>query len=145
MVDAGASDAELNSKIVDQMETVYRIVAICLGVPPTTFTWEYYDKNKKAKSVGPVAPLDFYNEHVKPVFDVDSKICLVSDPRPENPTGKLYTVDFLGNVVGGRPTVYNNQSVEVLMELTEKSVKEGEAVWFGCDVSDTFCTLSNIK
>jgi len=37
------------------------------------------------------------------------KVCLVSDPRPDNPTGQTYTVDCLGNVVGGRKTIYNNQ------------------------------------
>ena len=46
---------------------------------------------------------------MKPCFDMSSKICLVSDPRPQNPYGKLYSVEFLGNVVGGKRTVYNNQ------------------------------------
>ena len=135
MLDSGASDEELRGKISSQMEVVYRVVGICLGVPPATFEWEYYDKNKKVQRVGPIEPRQFYVEHVKPLFDVDSKVCLVSDPRPENPTGKLYTVDFLGNVVGGRRTIYNNQPIDVLMEATEKSVRSGDPVWFGCDVS----------
>ena len=52
----------------------YRIVGICLGIPPETFTWEYYDKSKKAKKVGPISPKAFYEEHVKPVFDMDQKV-----------------------------------------------------------------------
>ena len=54
---------------------------------------------------------------MKPCFDMSSKICLVSDPRPQNPYGKLYSVEFLGNVVGGKRTVYNNQgcnSIDIL-------------------------------
>ena len=35
----------------------------------------------------------------------------MTDPRPENPVGKTYTVDGLGNVIGGRLTVYNNQPI----------------------------------
>ena len=35
----------------------------------------------------------------------------MTDPRPENPVGKTYTVDCLGNVIGGRLTVYNNQPI----------------------------------
>jgi bleomycin hydrolase len=66
---------------------------------------------------------------------VDSKVCLVSDPRPSNPTGKIYTVDCLGNVVGGRPTLYNNQPIQVLIDLASKTLQAGHPVWFGCDVS----------
>lgn len=65
-------------------------------------------------------------------------MCLVTDPRPTNPFGHAYTVDCLGNVVGGRPTVYNNQPVDLLLQLVGKSIKEGEAVWFGCEVSKRF-------
>ena len=53
---------------------------------------------------------------------MSSKICLVSDPRPQNPYGKLYSVEFLGNVVGGKKTVYNNQPIEALMRATAESI-----------------------
>ena len=53
---------------------------------------------------------------------MSSKICLVSDPRPQNPYGKLYSVEFLGNVVGGKRTVYNNQPIEALMKATAESI-----------------------
>ena len=78
--------------------------------------------------------MEFYKEQVKLHFDVESKVCLVTDPRPENPTGKTYTVDCLGNVVGGRKTIYNNQPVEVLADIGAKSIQAGEPVWFGCEV-----------
>ena len=55
--------------------------------------------------------MDFYQKHVQEHFNVSNKICLVTDPRPENPVGKTYTVDCLGNVIGGRLTVYNNQPI----------------------------------
>lgn len=65
-------------------------------------------------------------------------MCLVTDPRPTNPFNHAYTVDCLGNVVGGRPIVYNNQPPELLLQLVGKSIKEGEAVWFGCEVNKRF-------
>ena len=119
---------------LDELILHFRIVTINLGTPPREVTWEYYDKSKKPQKVGPISPLVFYKEHVKPHFDVESKVCLVTDPRPENPTGKTYTVDCLGNVVGGRKTIYNNQPVEVLADIGAKSIKAGEPVWFGCEV-----------
>ena len=59
----------------------------------------------------------------------------MSDPRPQNPFGKLYTVDCLGNVVGGSQVIYNNQPIEVLMKVTAESIKAGEPVWFGSEVA----------
>lgn len=137
-MDSGASDADVQDLIRDQMKVIFRIVSICLGTPPKEFSWEYYDKSKKCKKVGPISSLAFYEELVKPHFDLASKVCLISDPRPQNPTSKTYTVDCLGNVVGGRPTVYNNQPIEVLAEIAADSIAAGEAVWFGCDVSIFF-------
>jgi len=120
--------------IKDQMKTIFRIVSICLGTPPKEFTWEYTDKSKKYHSVRDVSPLDFYNQHVRPAFDCSQKVCLVTDPRPSNPPGATYTVDCLGNVLGGKPTVYNNQPVETLIEIAAKSIQSGEPVWFGCEI-----------
>lgn len=62
----------------------------------------------------------------------------MTDPRPNHPTGQTYTVDCLGNVVGAKMTIYNNQSVETLRQLAAKSIQAGEPVWFGCDVSKFF-------
>lgn len=72
-------------------------------------------------------------------------MCLVTDPRPNNAHGHAYTVDCLGNMVGGRPTIYNNQPVEVLMNLTSESIKNGEAVWFGCEVAKRFAGKLGIQ
>jgi len=140
MIDEGASDDDLRAKIESQMSVIFRIIGICLGVPPETFTWQYYDKAKKYNDVREVTPLQFYTQHVKPVFDISNKICLVSDPRPQNPYGKLYSVEFLGNVVGGKKTVYNNQPIEELMKATAESISRNESVWFGCDVTKNFAT-----
>lgn len=50
----------------------------------------------------------------------------MNDPRPQNPYNRLYTVEYLGNMAGGRKTLYNNQPVEVLKKLAAASIKDGE-------------------
>ncbi|XP_066148714.1 bleomycin hydrolase isoform X2 [Euwallacea fornicatus] len=135
LIQKGGSDGDVQSLIEEQMTNIYRIVGICLGIPNESFTWNYYDKNKAFHNVGPLTPKEFYDEHIRPLFNVDDKVCLVTDPRSTNDYGKAYTVDCLGNMVGGRRCIYNNQPVELLLDLTAKSIKEGEAVWFGCEVS----------
>lgn len=53
---------------------IYRVCAISLGIPPTTFTWEYYDKNKKYVCMKDITPLEFYTKHVKPICNLEDKV-----------------------------------------------------------------------
>ncbi|KAM9117894.1 LOW QUALITY PROTEIN: bleomycin hydrolase [Pangshura tecta] len=138
MVASGSTKEELTAAKDTMIEEVFRIVSTCLGNPPETFSWEFRDKEKNYHKIGPVTPLQFYQEHIKPLFNMEDKICLVNDPRPQNQYNKLYTVAYLGNLVGGRKTLYNNQPVDLLKKLAAASIKDGEAVWFGCDVGKYF-------
>lgn len=61
----------------------------------------------------------------------------MADPRQNNPTGHLYTVDCLGNLVEGKRVIYNNQPIDVLMRAAADSIKSGEPVWFGSEVRNT--------
>lgn len=140
---------------------VFRVVSVCLGCPPETICWEYRDKDKNFHRLGPLTPLEFYRQHVKPLYNIEDKVCsprlpralrldphlqilitdflhsipqillfqqvcLVNDPRPQNPYGKLYTVEFLGNMVGARCTLYNNQPIQLLKKAAAESIKVGE-------------------
>lgn len=69
----------------------------------------------------------------------------MTDPRPSNEYGRLYTVECLGNVVGGRMVRYINQPVEVLMDMVVKGIKNGEPIWFGCEVSKRFAVKMGIE
>ncbi|KAL9886781.1 bleomycin hydrolase isoform 1-T1 [Glossina fuscipes fuscipes] len=145
LMDTNPSDEEINDKINNIMAEIYKVVGICLGIPAEKFTWEYYDKAKAYHSVGPIKPVEFYNTMVKPIFNVEDKVCLVTDPRISNPYSQAYTVDCLGNVIGGRPVLYNNQPVELLLNMVTASLKSGEAVWFGCEVSKRFAPKQGIE
>ena len=47
----------------------------------------------------------------------------MSDPRPSNSYGKGYTVDYLGNMVGG----LNQPIIEILAQLATQSIKRMKA------------------
>ncbi|XP_068679039.1 bleomycin hydrolase-like [Montipora foliosa] len=136
LVDKKNSEAEIKEAKAKMMNEVYRITSICLGSPPQSFDWEYFDKSKAYCKLSAVTPLQFYNQHVKPVYNPLDKVCLVNDPR--NPYNKLLTVEYLSNMVNGRQVLYNNQSVDVLKKLSAASLRDNEAVWFGCDVGKHF-------
>ena len=55
---------------------VYRMTSICLGTPPKSFDWEYSDKSKQYCKLSGLTPLQFYNEHVKPVYNPLDKVHL---------------------------------------------------------------------
>lgn len=62
---------------------VFRIVSTCLGSPPETFCWEFRDKEKNYHKYGPMTPVQFYNEHVKPYFNMEDKVGHAENfPRP---------------------------------------------------------------
>ena len=54
------------------------------------------------------------------------QFCIVNDPRSKNPYNRLYTVEYLNNMSGGRQVLYINQPIEVLKKLTIKSLADGK-------------------
>ncbi len=46
----------------------------CLGSPPEQITFEYHDTSKQYQKIGPMSPLEFYQQTVKPVFNIDNKV-----------------------------------------------------------------------
>jgi len=106
----------LRKKKEEFMQEIYNILTVSLGVPPLPdcpFTYEYKDKNEKAHSwTG--TPREFYLQFSSEKFPPTSGVSLINDPR--NEYGKLYTVEKLGNVWGGRDVAYVNTTVGRMKE-----------------------------
>ena len=131
--EAGGSVASLRETKDRVVETIYRILAIHLGTPPERFNWQWQDADNHFHRDGELTPLEFARRYVD--LPVDEYVTLVNDPRPGSPYGRTYTVEYLGNVVGGAPVHYLNVEVDMMKELTRRSIVErGEPVWMGCDV-----------
>ena len=114
------------------MQVVYRILCIHLGTPPERFDWQWTDKDKKFHRDGVITPREFAATYVD--LPVSDYVCLVNDPRPTSPIGRTFTVEYLGNVVGGPPVVYLNVDMQVIKDIAAAAIQGGEPVWFGCDV-----------
>ena len=128
----GASLAKTRVAKEEILGVVHRILCIHLGVPPKKFSWQWNDKNKKFHRDGEMTPQQFAKKYV--TLPVDEYVCLVHDPRPANPFNRTYTVQHLGNVVGGGIVLYLNVEIGLMKELTMRSIMRGEPVWMGCDV-----------
>ncbi|MFZ0001114.1 MAG: C1 family peptidase, partial [Trebonia sp.] len=93
------------------MQVVYRILCIHLGTPPERFDWQWTDKDKKFHRDGVLTPQEFAAAYVD--LPVSDYVCLVNDPRPSSPIGRTFTVEYLGNVIGGPPVIYLNVDMQV--------------------------------
>lgn len=59
MVADGANEKELKAAKLEILKDVYRVLALCLGVPPTEFEWRYQTTDGQIKTLK-TTPLEFY-------------------------------------------------------------------------------------
>ncbi len=138
IIDVLSQDVSDLEKVKEMQEEfnkwTYSTLCKLMGTPPTEFVWRYTDAKDKINTTPKLTPQQFYKERVQDKFSVDDYICVINDPRKEHPYYKRYTVQYLGNITGGKPTEYLNLPIDELKNLTYKSIKNNDAVWFGCDV-----------
>ena len=120
-------------EIIDRtLEAGHRMLTIHLGTPPTSFDWEWTDKDGVFHRDGRITPQEFWKRYVN--AGLEDYVCLVDDPRPEHPKGRKIGIEHLGNVAGGDPTEYLNVPVEVMKDCARRLMSEqGLPVWFGAD------------
>jgi bleomycin hydrolase len=129
---AAESIDEARAVKADILRVIYRVLSIHLGTPPESFDWQWTDKDRQFHRDGVLTPQEFAARYVElPVADY---VCLVHDPRPTSPTGRTFTVEYLGNVIGAPPVTYLNVDMAMIKDIAARTIEGGEPVWFGCDV-----------
>jgi len=129
---AGAPMEAARAAKRDILRVVHRILSIHLGTPPDRFDWQWNDEDREFHRDGEMTPKSFAEKYIE--LPLDEYVCLVHDARETSPTGRTFTVEYLGNVVGGEPVKYLNIEIDLMKEIAAKTVVGGEPVWFGCDV-----------
>lgn len=132
LVNAKTDGDQLRAAKQAIIQIVHRVLCIHLGTPPTRFDWQWNDKDKEFKRDGEMTPHEFAEKYIS--VPVDEYVCLVHDPREAHPFGRTYTVEHLGNVVGGEIVKYLNVEIDVMKEIAMRTIMDGEPVWMGCDV-----------
>ncbi len=113
------------------LSKLYRVLGIAFGLPAERFDFEYRDKDKAYHADRDLTPLEFYEKYVGE--DIDDYVSLINSPTADKPYYKTFTVDYIGNVIGGDPIHYLNLPMEELKAAVIASLKDGEPVWFGSD------------
>jgi len=128
------NDEEKISDIKNKtMEEAYDLLCTCFGVPPTKFDFEYVDKDKKYHLEKNVFPLEFYKNYVGDVLK--NYVSIINAPTKDKPFNKMYTVDYIGNVIDGNEIRYLNLEMKEFKDLVLKQLSDKELVWFGSDCS----------
>ena len=132
----GKKLSDLRKEKEKMMSIIYSMLCVCLGNPPEKFDWQTRDKKNKFIRLTDLKPVDFYKKHSG--VNLKDKVCLIHAPMSNKKMNELYTVSFLGNVVGGQIIKYANVEIEDIKRAAIKSIKNNESIWFGCDVGKMF-------
>jgi bleomycin hydrolase len=130
---AQAPGADLGAARNTVMADIYTILRLHLGNPPARFDWQWTDEKKKFHREKRMTPKSFFNKYV--TLPLNQYVCLVHDPRRTSPVGRTFTVEYLGNVVGGGIVTYLNVDIATMKSIAAATLKAKEPVWFGCDCS----------
>ena len=132
----GSSIDDLRDRKKQMMGNVQTMLNICLGQPPAAFDVRLRDKDDKLVLSGTYTPLEFFDEAVG--IDIDDYVSVISAPTSDKPFMRTYTVSRLGNVVEAGGVRYLNLPPADLKAAAIAQLRDGEPVWFGCDVDQSY-------
>ncbi|MCR9010704.1 aminopeptidase C [Gabonibacter chumensis] len=132
MAAQGKKAKALETEKISILKDIYRILALCLGEPPTQFTWRYTDKDGNIKELANYTPKQFYEEITPEDYDPKNYIMIMNDPTREY--YKLYEIKNYRNTVEGINWVYLNLPNEEIKKAAVASIKNNEAMYSSCDV-----------
>lgn len=134
MVNEGhASEEQLTAKRKTMLGEVYRMLSYAFGEPATHFDFEYRTKkDHEFHRDANLTPQEFFQKYIG--WNLDDYISIIQAPTTDKEYYKTYTIDMLGNVVGGRQIKHLNLPMQDLKDLAIKQLQAGESVWFGSDV-----------
>lgn len=135
MITDGHPEEEVQKTKEDMLKGIYNLLAISLGTPPETFDFEYRDDDKNYYIDQNLTPQKFYEKYLG--VDLNNYVSVINAPTTDKPFNQTYTVDMLGNVVGGKQVKYLNVEMPILKKLAKAQLEQGESVWFGCDVGQS--------
>lgn len=128
----GSSLEDLRAKKTEMLKDVYSILCHFLGEPPKKFDFEYRDKDDNFHREANLTPVEFYHKYSG--VKMEDYVSIINAPTEDKPFNRTYTVKFLGSVKGGKEIHYLNLEIDKLRELSIAQLRDGEPVWFGCDV-----------
>lgn len=124
-----------------QLGTIYRILSLSLGEPPTEFQWTYRDSAGKPIETKTYTPQSFYKEYIG--IDLNKTyVMLMNDPS--RPYHKTYTIDLDRHSYDGAQWTFLNVPMDVIKEAAIRSIKDTVMMYMSCDVGKCYDKNSGV-
>lgn len=114
------------------LNKIYFLLVNAYGLPPEKFDFEYTDKDGNYHLEKGFDALSFKDKYLGD--SLNDYVSLINAPTKDKAFGKTYTVQYLGNVVGGKQVTHLNVTTDRMKELILKQLRDDRIVWFGSDV-----------
>jgi len=111
---------------------IYRMLAMSLGEPPVSFSWNRCNKAGDIVSTKTYTPKEFYAEFFGNDLQ-NNYVMLMNDPCREY--HKVYEIAYDRHVYDGHNWVYLNLPIEEIKAIAIASIKADKAMYFSCDVA----------
>ena len=131
-VQKGMDVKKIEARKTEMLETVYRILVLNLGVPPTEF--DYVRKDVKGNPVETEhhTPMSFLEKYGDKNL-LTNYVMVMNDPSREY--YKCYEIDFDRHRYDGKNWTYVNLPVEEIKEMAIASLKDSTRMYFPSDVT----------
>ena len=127
----GMTEKKLQDRKVEMLQTIYRMLALNFGVPPTEFTWTRKDAKGNPVETKTYTPKSFYEEFVDE--DFNNYYMIMNDPTREY--YKVYEIEYDRHVYDGQNWRYLNLPMDEIAEMAIASIKDSTMMYFSCDVA----------
>lgn len=137
----GEKKAAIEQRKTEMLATVYRILSLCLGEPPTEFTWTRKNAAGEPVETKTYTPQSFYKEYVGADLKNDY-VMLMNDPS--RPYHKTYTIDLDRHSYDGAQWTYINLPMEEIKEMAIASIKDSTMMYYSCDVGKCYNSKTGV-
>ena len=131
MAAAGAKPEALEKEKTAMLGTIYRMLVLNLGVPPTEFDYVRHDAKGNPVETEHHTPMSFLEKYGDKQL-LTNYVMLMNDPSREY--YKCYEIDYDRHRYDGKNWTYVNLPVEDIKEMAIASLKDSTMMYFSCDV-----------
>lgn len=140
-VGKGEKAAKLQQRKTEMLATVYHVLAVCLGEPPTEFDWTRTTADGTPIETKHYTPLSFYAEFVRADLK-NNYVMLMNDPT--RPYHKTYTIEYDRHTYDGSQWTYLNLPIEEIKQMAIASIKDSVMMYFSCDVGKCYNSKTGV-
>lgn len=132
MIASGAKTKAVEQQKIEILKDIYRVLALCMGEPPTEFSWRYKTRSGEVKTLT-TTPLEFYKSIIPDDYNPDAYIMIMNDPTREY--YKVYEIASYRNTYEGINWIYLNLPNEDIKPAALASIKDNTPMYVSCDVN----------